>query len=451
MVKAKSEYVCESCGAHAVRWSGRCSTCGEWDSLHEEIAAPAVPAAPSRASLSHAPKPIALPEITAQDTPRIATGIAELDRVLGGGLVPGAAVLIAGEPGIGKSTILLQAGGRLAAAGRRVLYVSGEESAAQIGLRARRLGIDAGELFVLPDTDLRRILAVAAEHAPAVLVLDSIQMVHDPELSATPGSVRQVRECAAALVLHAKRHGIPLILVGHVTKDGAIAGPKTLEHLVDTVLALEGDRSYGHRLLRTSKNRFGRTEEIGLFEMADEGLREVADPTALFLNTERDEAPGSIVFPWVEGSRVLLVEVQALAATSGGGSPARRVSGVDPNRLALVLAVLERAAGLSFASLEVFVNVVGGVKLAEPAADLAIALALASAHTGRPLPRDAVAFGELGLQGEVRGVSRAAARLGEAARLGFPTAVAPADAGRVGGRRVHAIRRLRDAVERILG
>jgi DNA repair protein RadA/Sms len=443
VAKTKTQFTCQSCGARAVRWSGRCGTCGEWDTLSESAVTPDAP--PSRRAPAEIPRPIPLTEIPEEDHPRQATGVAEVDRVLGGGLVPGSTTLVGGAPGIGKSTLLLQVCGRLAAAGRRALYVSGEESVLQIGLRAGRLGIRSPDLLLLPETDLRRILAGIEETGPDVVVLDSIQMVHEPDLPAAPGSVSQVRECASALILHAKRSGVPVLLVGHVTKEGSLAGPKLLEHMVDTVLSLEGDGAHGCRLLRGLKNRFGATHEIGIFEMGGSGLREVEDPSSLFLADGREEAPGSAVFPSTEGSRVLLVEVQALSARSGGGSPARRATGFDGNRLALLLAVLERETGIAFSSLDVFVNVVGGVRLVEPAADLAVALALASAATDRPFPRDAVALGEIGLQGEIRAVPRLAARLGEAKRLGFPTAVVPAN-GAKRSKGLRGVNRVRDAV-----
>jgi DNA repair protein RadA/Sms len=444
MAKTKSEFVCESCGARSVRWSGRCGTCGEWDSLKKETTTTSD--VPSRRPPAEHPRPIPLTEIPRDDHPRTTTGIREVDRVLGGGLVPGSAVLLGGAPGIGKSTLLLQACGRLAESGHRALYVTGEESVLQVGLRAGRLEVRSPDLLLLTETDLRRILACAEEVRPDLLVLDSIQMVHEQALSTAPGSVGQVRECAAALVMHAKRTGVPVLLVGHITKDGAIAGPKLLEHMVDTVLSLEGDGAHGFRLLRATKNRFGPTDEIGIFEMSETGLLEVEDPSSLFLNGEREDAPGSTVFPSCEGSRVLLVEVQALVSGSGGGNPARRATGVDGNRLALLLAVLEREAGLSYCDRNVFVNVVGGVRLVEPAADLAVALALASARSGRAFPRDAIAFGEIGLQGEIRSTPRTAARLGEARRLGFPAAVLPRN-GKAGRRKgLRPVRRLRDAV-----
>jgi DNA repair protein RadA/Sms len=445
MVKTKSEFVCQSCGARCVRWSGRCGTCGEWDSLQKKTPVSSTEV-PSRRPPSEHPRPVPLTEIPRDDHPRTTTGVGEIDRVLGGGLVAGSAILLGGAPGIGKSTLLLQACGRLATSGRRALYVTGEESVLQVGLRARRLAVRSPDLLLLPETDLRRILACAEETEPDIIVLDSIQMIHEQALSTSPGSVAQVRECAAALVLHAKRSGVPVLLVGHITKDGAIAGPKLLEHMVDTVLSLEGDGAHGFRLLRATKNRFGPTDEIGLFEMSESGLIEVEDPSSLFLNGEREEAPGSTVFPSCEGSRVLLVEVQALVATSGGGNPARRATGVDGNRLALLLAVLERDAGLAFGGLDVFVNVVGGVRLVEPAADLAVALALASAHSGRTFPRDAIAFGEIGLQGEIRSIPRADVRLGEAKRLGFPTAILPRNGKTRRSKNLKPVRRLRDAV-----
>jgi len=391
--------------------------------MTEEIERPA--AAPARPALDGgAPAPVS--ELGADGHARTATNIAEFDRILGGGFVPGSAVLVGGDPGIGKSTLMLQVCDRVARAGFRVLYVTGEESLAQTGLRAKRLGVEADRLLVAAQTNLDSILAEARTLEPGLLVIDSIQMMHKPELGGTPGSVSQVRECAAELICFAKQTDMPLALVGHVTKSGAIAGPKILEHMVDTVLYFEGEHHHAYRVLRAVKNRFGSTNEIGVFEMRSDGLREVSNPSELFISGYGGGV-GSAVVPCVEGTRPLLVEVQALVTRATYGTPERKVSGVDRNRVPMLLAVLDRRGGLQLGGHDVFVNAAGGVRVEEPAADLSIALAIASSFTDRPLAPRSVFVGEVGLGGEIRSVTQMEARVSEAARLGFQRAHVPKD------------------------
>lgn len=414
-------FCCTSCGGRQPKWVGRCPECGEWDTLVEE----AHGGLASRARPAGAQGPRPLSEIEASRGPRLSTGIQELDRTLGGGLVPGQAVLVGGEPGIGKSTLLLQALGRLALAGRRVLYVTGEESPEQVKLRADRLGVGGGELFVLAQTELGAILGAVEDLSPESVVVDSIQMIAMEGIPGAPGSVSQVRECGQHLVALAKARAIPLFLVGHVTKDGTLAGPRTLEHMVDTVLSFEGERLQSYRLVRAVKNRFGPTLELGVFEMREEGLVEVADPSGLFLGAREGGAPGGAVVPCLEGRRPLLVEIQSLVAPSPFGTPVRRATGPDPNRLPMILAVLEKRGGLHLAGQDVFVNVVGGIRVAEPEADLGVALAVASSFLDRPLPDGTLVAGEIGLRGEIRPVSRLEARLAEGRKLGFTRCILP--------------------------
>ena len=430
MSKSRSVFVCQQCGAHQPRWVGKCPECGEWDTLVEEpIATYHTRSARQPAATStSAPQPLA--EVAPPAEPRIQTGIAELDRVLGGGIVGGSAILLGGDPGIGKSTLMLQACHGLALRGLKSLYVTGEESLMQMKLRAERLGADASGILALAETNVEAIAAHIRQSRPQFAVVDSIQMVYRPEISSAPGSVSQVRECAALLVRLAKDHGIPIALIGHVTKQGAIAGPRVLEHMVDTVLYFEGDRHQAYRLLRAAKNRFGPTDELGVFEMSGRGLREVADLADVFVSRRRAAIAGSAVVPALEGTRVLLVEVQALVARATFGTPERKVAGLDRNRVAMLLAVLEKRAELLLADHDVFVNVVGGVRVAEPAADLAAAIAIASSFADRPVPPDLVAVGEVGLSGEVRGVTQLEARLREAARLGWRRAIAPRENAR---------------------
>ena len=426
MPKLRTVHRCTDCGSAAPRWSGRCAACGAWNSLVEEVdeVRPASAAAP----LVLADRPVPLAHVDLGEWAPTPTGISELDRVLGGGLVPGSATLVGGEPGIGKSTLLLQALASLAARGAPCLLVTAEESKQQVKLRAQRLHACDPGLWLVAETSLPGILAAMSEVEPAVVVIDSIQTVYDPELGSAPGSVAQVRECAHQLVRRAKERDIATVLVGHVTKEGALAGPRVLEHLVDTVLSFEGERHHALRLLRAVKHRFGPTGELGLFEMADDGLRPVPDPSGLFLGDRRQGVPGSVVVPAMEGHRPLLVELQALVAPSALAMPRRSAQGLDSGRLSLLIAVLDRRVGLSLTGADVFASAVGGARVVEPAADLALALALASALTARPLPGQTAACGEVGLAGEVRQVGQTARRLAEAARLGFTAAVVPESA-----------------------
>ena len=434
-MKTKSVYRCTDCGAEALRWAGRCETCGEWNTLVEEMAAPKVAAgkgagaarrragAQAFADGGRVVATAALRDVVGAESHRLTTGIAEFDFVLGGGIVPGAMVLVGGEPGIGKSTLLLQVAARLQAAGRETLYVSGEESPLQVKLRADRLSPAAGDVHLLGETALETILATAAERAPAVLIVDSIQTIFTGDLEGAPGNVGQVRECAARLMRFAKESGTAVLIVGHVTKGGGIAGPKTLEHIVDTVLYFEGEGTGDHRVLRATKNRFGSVDELGVFRMTVQGLEAVENPSALFLSARGEtQTSGSAVTCLLEGTRPMLLEVQGLAAKAGFGTPQRVSTGYDARRLALLLAVLDKRAGLSFATLDVFLNVVGGVRMQEPAGDLAVAAALASSVYDRVLPVGAVFIGEVGLGGEVRGVSQVDRRLAEAEKLGMSVA-----------------------------
>jgi DNA repair protein RadA/Sms len=423
---AKSQFVCQSCGAVASRWAGKCVACGEWNSLIEESDVAAAPGSGlARTSKGRAAKLETLAR-SGDTTRRLPTGLAELDRVTGGGIVPGSALLIGGEPGIGKSTLLLQLGAAFARAGRRVVYFSGEEAAAQVQLRADRMGLSDAPMALACETNLANILATLGEgRRPDLVVVDSIQTLWADALDAAPGTVTQVRAATQSLVRYAKAQGAALVLVGHVTKDGQIAGPKVIEHMVDTVLYFEGDRGHAFRILRAAKNRFGATDEIGVFEMSDQGLREVQNPSELFLAGRDLATPGTAVFAGMEGTRPLLVEVQALVAPTSLGTPRRAVVGWDQNRLSMVLAVLEAHGGLRLGMHDIYLNVAGGLRITEPAADLAAAAALISSLSGSPLPSDAVYFGELGLSGAIRPVAQAQARLKEAAKLGFSRAVSP--------------------------
>jgi len=415
-------YVCIECEHRTRKWFGRCPECGAWDALAERSEPPKGRRArkgPAKIEL----RPYL--EIETSDQPRTSTGIGELDRVLGGGLVPGAVVLLGGEPGIGKSTLLLQAASAGADNGRDVLYVSGEESLAQLRSRGDRLGVRSPRLLVAAETDVEGILEVAAAAKPTLVVVDSIQAVRCAGLDSVPGSVSQVREAASRFVAWAKSTATPVLLVGHVTKDGALAGPRVLEHVVDTVIQFEGDRHHDHRLLRALKNRFGPTDELGVFEMTEGGLVEVTDPSRLLLAERSEGAPGSAVLAAVEGTRPLLVEIQALAGEPIQGSPRRTILGVDSNRVAMILAVLQRRIGLELGNRDVFVNVTGGLSIQEPAADLAVALAVVSSALQKPLPSGLVLAGEIGLTGEIRAVSRLEPRLRESRRLGFEKAVTP--------------------------
>ncbi len=466
MAKSQSRYVCQSCGDAFLRWEGQCRTCSSWNSLVETLVRePARPRAVGRAGVSGAPgraggSAVPLAHVSDVDLPRHPTGIGEFDRVLGGGLVPGSLVLVGGEPGVGKSTLLLQVAAGLAtavaaASGGWVMYASGEESAAQVRLRASRLGLLTGvagvSVRVVAESEVGRVVDLARAERPALLVVDSIQTATVDELEGPAGSVGQVRESALRYMELAKGDGIAVVLVGHVTKEGNLAGPKTLEHLVDAVLALEGERSTSLRLLRASKNRFGSTEEVGVFEMGELGLDEVADPARAFLGDHALGAPGSVVAPTLEGSRPLLVEVQALVAPGGGGTPRRTANGLDPNRLALLIAVLGRRAGVGLGSNDVYANLAGGLAVAEPALDLPLAIALASSQRDRPVTPQTVAVGEVGLLGELRGVPGLDRRLREAARLGYVRAIVPLPSrgGRlpeVAGLEIVAVATLREAL-----
>ena len=485
MAKVRTQFLCNHCGSVHPKWIGKCPDCGTWDSL-EEYKAPTPDARAARVQpigqtgdIATGGEALKLNEIDEADAPRQPTGIGEFDRILGGGIVPGSAVLIGGEPGIGKSTLLLQvaqelagegagarthqatkknAGGKTAPAASEadpsplpILYVTSEESARQTKLRARRLGVEAPGLLVLAETNVERIIHQIQRVRPAVAIVDSIQMIYKPDLPAAPGSVTQLRDCCMELVYLAKTTGTAILLVGHITKAGTLAGPKIIEHIVDTVIYFEGDRFHSHRVVRCVKNRFGSTHEVGLFEMTGAGLKEVRDPGNLFLEQYGPQGPpsGTVITAAMQGSRVLLVEVQALTASSVIGAARRKTSGVSSDRVAMILAVLEKRAELRLAADDVFVNVAGGVKVVEPGIDLAIALAVASAHMNRPLPAGTLAIGELGLGGEVRSVPQIEQRLREASRLGLGHAIVPHMGGNVpklGGMALLEVRRLSQAM-----
>ncbi|WP_315762694.1 DNA repair protein RadA [Sphingomonas sp. Y38-1Y] len=455
MAKPRKRYVCQACGSVTSQWAGQCTDCGEWNTLVEEAPVAVTPfqqkhnlQSGGRAILlSGLDTDVALPE-------RMATGIAELDRALGGGFVEGSATLIGGDPGIGKSTLLLQATAKLALAGKRVAYVSGEEAADQVRLRARRLGLGNAPVQLAAATSVRDILTTfGGAGPPDLLVIDSIQTMHSDLIEGAPGTVSQVRAAAGELIRFAKERGTAVVLVGHVTKDGSLAGPRVMEHMVDTVLAFEGERSHQYRILRAIKNRFGGTDEIGVFAMETQGLSEIANPSSLFLTSRDEGVTGTVVFPALEGTRPVLVEVQALTVRlASGATPRRAVVGWDSGRLSMILAVLEARCGLSFSSAEVYLNIAGGYRLSDPAADLAVAAALVSALSERAVPIDAVAFGEIALSGEVRPVAHANLRLKEAAKLGFQRALAATSPGTEdGGMRLQSFRTLGALVEHLLG
>jgi DNA repair protein RadA/Sms len=451
MARAKSAYVCSECGASALQWFGTCPSCGAAGTLSETLAEKA--SAHRYAGLAPASVPVALGEIEAKDLARIPTGIDELDRVLGGGLVAGQVALIGGDPGIGKSTLLLQA---LAALGSQAqaLYVTGEESSEQVALRAKRLALDADRVKLLAEIQLERIVGALEAAKPQVAVIDSIQTLYSDQLQSAPGSVAQVRECAAQLTRYAKRSGTAVLLIGHVTKEGAIAGPRVLEHIVDTVLYFEGDPHSSFRLIRAIKNRFGAVNELGVFAMTDKGLRAVSNPSALFLSHHGREVAGSCVLATLEGTRPLLVEIQALVDAAHAPNPRRLSVGLEQNRLAMLLAVLHRHAGIATMDQDVFVNAVGGVRIGEPAADLAVSLAVVSSLADRPIPGKVVVFGEIGLAGEVRPAPRGQERLKEAAKLGFARAIVPKanqPKGKIAGLEVIAVERIDQAVGLLRG
>ncbi len=452
MAKSKSIYTCTECGGQSLKWQGQCPHCNAWNTLVETIAEVVSPATAGNrySALAADGKVQTLSEVEALEVPRTPTGVAELDRVLGGGLVDGAVVLIGGDPGIGKSTLLLQALAHMSEL-HKVLYVSGEESPQQIALRAKRLVLNANEVVLLAEINLEKIIACLQRERPKVAVIDSIQTVYSEALQSAPGSVAQVRECAAQLTRMAKQSGISIIFVGHVTKEGTLAGPRVLEHIVDTVLYFEGETSSSFRLVRAFKNRFGAVNELGVFAMTEKGLREVSNPSALFLSHHVQEVPGSCVMVTQEGTRPLLVEIQALVDEAHAPNPRRLSVGLEQNRLGMLLAVLHRHAGIACFDQDVFVNAVGGVRITEPAADLAVLLAIVSSFKNKPLPEKMVVFGEVGLAGEVRPVQRGQERLKEAAKLGFTRAVIP-NANKpkqtISGMEIVAVGRLEEAVEK---
>ncbi len=454
MAKPRTSFVCSDCGAVASRWTGQCGDCKSWNTMTEQVESQGLnrmSQATHHKALAQTAPVLSLADIEAIDVPRFGTGIEEFDRVLGGGLVAGGVVLIGGDPGIGKSTLLLQALANLAAA-RNTLYVSGEESGAQIALRARRLQVEARDLKLQAEIQLEKILGTLADLKPEVAVIDSIQTLYSDALTSAPGSVSQVRECAAQLTRVAKQTGITIILVGHVTKEGALAGPRVLEHIVDTVLYFEGDTQSSFRLVRAIKNRFGAVNELGVFAMTEKGLKGVSNPSALFLSQHDSQVPGSCVMVTQEGTRPLLVEVQALVDASHLPNARRLSVGLEQNRLAMLLAVLHRHAGIAAFDQDVFINAVGGVKIAEPAADLAVLLAINSSMRNKPLPRGLVVFGEVGLAGEIRPAPRGQERLREAAKLGFSIAMVPkanAPKQKIEGMTIVAVERIDEAFSKL--
>ena len=451
MKKNKTSFFCQHCGYMSPKWLGKCPSCNGWNCFAEELISQ--DESGSRAEMKFDGKPIPISEIPAEEGERTQTGVAEIDRVLGGGIVSGSAILIGGEPGIGKSTLMLQVMKNLAENGRRVLYVSGEESAHQIKLRSNRINAQAEDLLVLVEVSLEKILEQIKRIEPAIVVIDSIQTVYSGDLMSAPGSVGQVREASSRLILSAKKNGIPVFLIGHVTKDGSIAGPKVLEHMVDTVLYFEGDSGHAYRIIRSIKNRFGPTNEIGVFEMRDKGLQEVPNPSAFFLAERPQNAPGSVVVPSLEGTRPILVEIQALVSQSNLGMPRRTAIGVDHNRVSLLVAVLDKICGLHLGGSDIFINVAGGVRVEEPAVDLGIVAAMASSFLDRPVDPRTVILGEVGLTGEVRAVSQMEVRVKEAARLGFNRCIVPktntASLNRVAKMEICAISSLRELPENL--
>ncbi|MES2096258.1 MAG: DNA repair protein RadA [Pseudomonadota bacterium] len=454
MAKLNKRYVCQACGSVVSRWQGQCADCAEWNTLIEEAGGNVTPFQ-AKHNLQSGGRSITLIGLDTEVTlpERLATGIAELDRAMGGGFVEASATLIGGDPGIGKSTLLLQAAAQLARRGERVVYVSGEEAADQVRLRARRLGLGDAPVELAAATSTRDILTTLGQgKPPALLVIDSIQTMHSDLIEGAPGTVSQVRASAQELIRFAKERGTAVVLVGHVTKDGSIAGPRVLEHMVDTVLSFEGERSHQYRILRAIKNRFGGTDEIGVFSMETGGLSEVANPSALFLTHREEGMTGATVFPALEGTRPVLVEVQALVVRlASGATPRRAVVGWDSGRLAMILAVLEARCGLSFSTCEVYLNIAGGYRVQDPAADLAVAAALISALSERAVPSDAVVFGEIALSGEIRPVAHAPLRMKESAKLGFDRALGPAAMKPEGGMRINGFKTLGALVDHMLG
>ncbi|MEG2313976.1 DNA repair protein RadA [Brevundimonas sp.] len=450
MARDSSLFVCKPCGAVHSKWTGQCTGCQEWNTLVEE--SKSAPPGAMKPTATARGRGITFETLVSDtpDPPRIKTGVAEFDRVCGGGVVPSSAILLGGDPGVGKSTLLLEVTAKAARGGARVAYISGEEAIEQIRARAKRMGVADAPVALASATSLRDILTTLKRDKFDIVVIDSIQTLWSDAHEAGPGSITQVRACAAELVRMAKDDGPSIILVGHVTKDGQIAGPRVVEHMVDAVLSFEGERGYPFRILRAGKNRFGATDEIGVFEMGDSGLREVTNPSALFLGEGKEGAPGAAVFAGIEGSRPVLVEIQALVAPSAYGTPRRAVVGWDSGRLAMLLAVLEARCGITFGDKDVYLNVAGGMRINEPAADLAAAAALISSALDKPLPKGCVVFGEIGLSGEVRAVGRAEARLREAAKLGFERALSPGlGKGKTADVKMTVVARLAEAVDRI--
>jgi DNA repair protein RadA/Sms len=429
MAKPRAQFICQNCGTVYSRWAGKCDACGAWNTIVEEGTSGGIGGGPAAMRSARKGRPVALTSLQGEieDAPRIVTGIAELDRATGGGFVPGSALLVGGDPGIGKSTLLMQAAAALASKGYRIVYVSGEEAVAQVRLRAQRLGVASAPVELAAETNVEDILATLADGKhPDLVILDSIQTLWTDLVESAPGTVTQVRSSAQSMIRFAKASGSAIVLVGHVTKEGQIAGPRVVEHMVDGVLYFEGEGGHHYRILRTVKNRFGPTDEIGVFEMGDKGLREVSNPSELFLGERQEKAPGAAVFAGIEGTRPVLVEIQALVAPTSLGTPRRAVVGWDGARLSMVLAVLEAHCGVRFGQHDVYLNVAGGYRISEPAADLAVAAALVSSMTSLALPADCVYFGEISLSGAIRPVAHAQARLKEAEKLGFGQAVMPA-------------------------
>ena len=448
---AKTIFVCQSCGYQAPKWMGKCPDCGSWDAFTEERQQPLSPLGKSRSLAAASADPVPIDAIEIESEYRWLTGIDEFDRVLGGGVVPGTLVLIGGDPGIGKSTLMLQALHGLAVSGHRVLYVSGEESIRQIRIRSKRLGTVSPRLLVAAEVELESILQMVVKVKPTVVVVDSIQTMFNSELTSAPGSISQVRESTVRLMLTAKRSGIPFFLVGHVTKEGAIAGPKLLEHMVDTVLYFEGDRNHVFRILRAVKNRFGSTNEIGVFEMKGRGLEEVGNPSAVFLAERPTDAPGSVVTASLEGTRPILVEIQALASSSSFGTSRRTILGLDQNRVSLLVAVMEKKLGMHLLGHDIFMNVAGGVKIDEPAVDLGIVAAVASSFLDKSIPDSTLVLGEVGLTGEVRGIGQIETRITEAKKMGFTHCLLPRSNHKrltnIGGMTLSGIRNIVEGIE----
>lgn len=446
--KDKFTFRCQSCGAQTPKWMGRCPDCGAWDTLTEEKI---ISAGPGKTRASFVPRPVPIDSVDVTESQRLRTGITEFDRVLGGGIVDGSLILIGGDPGIGKSTLMLQVLSCLSKSHKKCLYVSGEESIRQLSMRGKRLNSESSSLFIVSETDLDSILSMAEKEPYDVMVIDSIQTVFHPDVSSTPGSVTQIREASMQFMRLAKTTGLPIFLVGHVTKVGAIAGPRIMEHMVDSVLYFEGDKNHVFRILRAVKNRFGSTNEIGVFEMRETGLEEVPNPSAVFLSERSVVSPGSVVTSSMEGTRPILVEIQGLVSSSGLGTPRRTVLGLDQNRVALIVAVMEKRLGMNLSGLDIFMNVIGGVKIVEPSVDLGIAAALASSFLDKPLHKEITLIGEIGLTGEIRAVSHAQARIKEASKMGFTTCLVPSSCMKqlspIKGVTIESVSFLKDAME----